>query len=447
MKNKVHYVCRECGAVSSQWKGQCLDCGGWNSLVEELMVLGKRTNSGYAGEASKITLLQEINTETLPRISSGFTELDQVLGGGLVAGMVILLGGDPGIGKSTILLQSVAKISADFPVLYITGEESLTQIKLRAERIQLHTEQLTLLTETQIEVILTTANASKPRVLIIDSIQTMITNDVPSAAGSITQVREATARLVRFAKQTGTILFLIGHVTKDGQIAGPRVLEHMVDTVLYFEGERDNRYRIIRAVKNRFGAVGEIGVFVMTEKGLKGVNNPSAIFLSKSAPQTGGVVMVTWEGTRSLLVEIQALVDESHAANPRRVILGFDPNRLSLMLAVLNRHGGIHTYNQDVFINIVGGIRITETAIDLPVLLAVTSSLRNKIFTHGTVVFGEVGLSGEVRPVQFGQERLKEAQKLGFKRAIIPKENFVKNHQLELEILPVAHIKEALDCW
>jgi DNA repair protein RadA/Sms len=389
--------------------------------------------------------LAAVPTQHENRISSGLSELDRVLGGGLVSGSAILIGGDPGIGKSTVLLQMLAHLGKQHRALYVTGEESLQQIKLRAERLGVGDFGLQLLAETQVERILEIAVREKPQMLVIDSVQTLYTELLQSAPGSVGQVRESAAQLVRYAKQTGTALFLVGHVTKEGTLAGPRVLEHMVDTVLYFEGDSDSRFRVIRAVKNRFGAVNELGIFAMTDRGLKEVNNPSAIFLSRyNESVAGSVVMVTQEGTRPLLVEVQALVDETHLANPRRVTVGLEQNRLALALAVLHRHCGIVTYNQDVFVNIVGGVRVTETASDLAMLLAVVSSLKNRPLPNDLIVFGEVGLSGEIRPVQSGQERLKEAFKHGFKRAIIPYGNAPKTPIEGMEIMAVKRLSEAL---
>jgi len=454
-KPKSSYTCVECGAVSPKWSGQCADCESWNTMTEVAFTAPKAQNQnprfkGYTGsleetgivELAHIPLTQEI------RISSGLCELDRVLGGGLVEGSVVLIGGDPGIGKSTVLLQTISNISVQKKVLYITGEESLHQVKLRAERLGLTEEikpRLHLLAETQVERIIAIAEVEKPQVMVVDSIQTIFTELLQSAPGSVGQVRESAAQLVRYAKQTGTALFLVGHVTKEGTLAGPRVLEHMVDTVLYFEGDPDSRFRLIRATKNRFGAVNEVGIFAMTDRGLKEVNNPSAIFLSRyNEAVAGSVVMVTWEGTRPMLVEVQALVDESHLANPRRVTVGLEQNRLALTLAVLHRHGGVITYNQDVFVNIVGGVRVTETAADLAVLLAVLSSLRDRPLPTDLIVFGEVGLAGEIRPVASGQERLREAVKHGFKRAIVPYGNAPKAPIEGMEVNAVKRISEAL---
>ena len=450
-KTKLVYVCQSCGARFLQWSGQCTDCSAWNSLVEEQAMPATQARnarlSGYAAAANKaeVTSLQHVQLADIPRFSSGLVELDRVLGGGIVPGSVVLIGGDPGIGKSTLLLQALCQLSLQMPTLYITGEESLQQVALRAHRLELPQDHLQLLAETQVERILAIAEREKPKVLVVDSIQTIYTDLLQSAPGAVGQVRESAAQLTRFAKQTGTTVFLVGHVTKDGMLAGPRVLEHMVDTVLYFEGESDNRLRLVRAVKNRFGAVNELGVFGMTEKGLREVTNPSAIFLSRAAePVAGSVVTATWEGSRPMLVEVQALVDTSHLANPRRVAVGLDPNRLAMLLAVLHRHGGIATYDQDVFINAVGGVKLVETSADLPVLLAALSSLRNKPLSLDLVVFGEVGLGGEIRPVPSGQERLRDAAKHGFKKAIVPKANAPKGGIKNMDIVTVLNLAEAL---
>ncbi len=380
------------------------------------------------------------------RVNTGLSELDRVLGGGLVNGSVTLLGGDPGIGKSTLLIQCIAYLSQQSKTLYITGEESLQQVSMRAQRLDLPRENLRLLTETRVEQIIAHAQKEAPQVMVIDSIQTMYTETLTSAPGAVAQVRESAARLVRFAKQTGTSIFLVGHVTKEGALAGPRVLEHMVDTVLYFEGDPGGRYRVIRAVKNRFGAVNELGVFAMSEKGLQVVSNPSAIFLSRhETPVSGSVIMVTREGTRPMLVEAQALVDESHLGNPRRVTLGLEQNRLAMLLAVMHRHAGIAMFDQDVYVNVVGGVRISETAADLPVLLAALSSFRDRPLDSGLVVFGEIGLAGEVRPVSNGEERLREAAKHGFKRAIAPQGNLPKRAIKGLQVHGISRLPEVLD--
>lgn len=445
-KTKIIYSCQKCGAQYPKWAGHCTDCGTWNSLVEDVVVKSNPRFSGYVTTtAESISLLAQVSTDTKSRLSTTIEELDRVLGGGLVVGSTVLIGGDPGIGKSTLLLQALCNFGKNHKVLYITGEESLQQIAMRARRLELPEDKLQLLAETQIEKIINIALQEQPEIIAIDSIQTMYTEAIPSAPGGVGQIRECTAQLVRYAKQSKTALFIVGHVTKEGTLAGPKVLEHMVDCVLYFEGDSDHRFRVVRATKNRFGAINELGIFAMTDRGLKEVTNPSAIFLSNYDTQVAGSsIMVTWEGSRPLLVEVQALVDDSHLANPRRVTVGLDPNRLSLLLAVLHRHGGIPTYNQDVFVNIVGGMRITETAVDLALLLAVLSSIRNRPLTQGLVAFGEVGLAGEIRPVQSGQERLKTAIKHGFKKAIIPKANAPKKPLPEIEIIAVKNLTEAL---
>ncbi|MEE9494542.1 MAG: DNA repair protein RadA [Gammaproteobacteria bacterium] len=450
-KSKIAYTCTACGAMASKWAGQCGDCGEWNTLTEAvtaMAVAGKAGRfSGYAGASSpQVQRLADVTPGKESRHRIGLAELDRVLGGGLVNGSVVLIGGDPGIGKSTLLLQALAEFSQSMKTLYVTGEESLEQVSMRAQRLNVDAGSLNLLTETSVETILEIACKELPRVMVIDSIQTLYTQVLQSAPGSVAQVRESAAQLVRFAKQTGTALFLVGHVTKEGTLAGPRVLEHMVDTVLYFEGDSGGRYRLIRAIKNRYGAVNEIGVFAMTDKGLKEVRNPSSIFLSRhDDPVAGSIVMVTMEGTRPLLVEVQALVDDSQMANPRRLTLGLDQNRLAMLLAVQHRHGGVHMSDQDVFVNVVGGVRVTETAADLPVLLSVLSSFRDKPLPTDLIVFGEVGLAGEIRPVPNGQERLREAAKLGFKQAIVPAANAPKAGISGMQISPVKRYAEAVD--
>jgi DNA repair protein RadA/Sms len=447
-KAKILYTCTACGASHNKWAGQCGDCNAWNTLIES--IAPKETGprfTGYAG-ASSIQSMAEISLAVEPRHATGIGELDRVLGGGLVTGSVVLIGGDPGIGKSTLLTQTLATLGSQMKALYVTGEESLQQVTLRVRRLGLADDSFRLLTETCVERILALAEQEKPRVMVIDSIQTVHTELMQSAPGGVSQVRESAAQLVRYAKQTGTALFLVGHVTKEGTLAGPRVLEHMVDTVLYFEGDAGERYRMIRAVKNRFGAVNELGLFAMTEQGLKAVTNPSAIFLSRhDEPVAGSIITVTREGNRPLLVEVQALVDDSHSNNPRRVTVGLDQNRLSLLLAVLHRHGGIAMYDQDVFLNVVGGVRVTETAADAAMLLACLSSFRSKPLPQKMIAFGEIGLAGEIRPVPNGQERLKEAAKHGFTHAVIPRDNLPKKRDLPegMEIIAVKRVSELLD--
>ncbi len=447
MKHKTRFICNQCAAIFSQWAGQCIQCGVWNAISEESIVpVSKHPRVGnYANQRSAVTFVEDVVLDCEVRMDCGLTELNRVLGGGLVDGSVVLIGGDPGIGKSTLLLQTLANLSLLQKIVYVTGEESLQQVAMRAKRLQLPLAGLRLLAETQVEAIIAQAEKEKPKVIVIDSVQTIFTDTISSAPGGVSQVREAAAQLVRFAKMTQTAVFLVGHVTKDGALAGPRVLEHMVDCVLYFEGQSDSRFRVIRAIKNRFGAVNELGVFAMTDRGLKEVANPSAIFLSRQpSPTPGSAVMVTWEGSRPMRVEVQALVDEAHGQQAKRVTAGLEHNRLSILLAVLHRHGGIATFDQDVFINVVGGVKVMETGSDLALLAAVVSSLRNRIFASDTIIFGEVGLAGEIRPVQSGQERLKEAVKHGFKRAIVPFANAPK-HALGIEVEAVKHLQEVLE--
>lgn len=451
-KAKVLYSCSDCGAEAPKWAGQCGDCGAWNTLVEittSATPASSRTAryAGFAGEAKGLNIqkLDSVSPDDVARVKTGSAEFDRVLGGGLISGSVVLLGGDPGIGKSTLLLQILTRLGELDP-LYITGEESLQQVSARAYRLGLKADNLNLLIETRVEDILSAAQKENPRVMVIDSIQTMYTDELQSAPGAVAQVRESAAQLVRYAKQTQTTIFLVGHVTKEGTLAGPRVLEHMVDTVLYFEGDSGSRYRLIRAMKNRYGAVNELGVFAMTDKGLREVSNPSAIFLSQHEEAVpGSVVMVTLEGSRPLLVEVQALVDESHLSNPRRVTTGLEHNRLAMLLAVLHRHGGIVTYDQDVFANVVGGVRVTETGADLAVVIAIKSSLSNRTLPDDLIVFGEIGLAGEIRPVPNGQERLHEAAKHGFKRAVVPKGNEPQKAIKGIEVIGVSRLDEALN--
>ncbi len=444
-KIKTIYSCTECGATSPKWQGQCPGCNDWNTLVETVAEKAP-TNSRFESLAptAKLQNLSEIEAREVERIATGIGEFDRALGGGLVNGAVVLIGGDPGIGKSTLLLQALAHLSVDSKVLYVSGEESGEQVALRARRLGLDTRRLQLMAEINLERILATLQAEKPVVAVIDSIQTLWSDQLSSAPGSVAQVRECAAQLTRLAKQVGITVILVGHVTKEGALAGPRVLEHIVDTVLYFEGDTHSSFRLVRAVKNRFGAVNELGVFAMTDKGLKGVNNPSALFLSQHGQDVAGsCVMVTQEGTRPLLVEIQALVDTSHG-NPRRLTVGLDPQRLAMLLAVLHRHAGIVCFDQDVFVNAVGGVKINEPAADLAVLLSITSSLKNKPLPSKLIVFGEVGLAGEIRPAPRGQERLKEAAKLGFTRALIPEANRPKQPIAGMEVIAVKRVEEAV---
>ncbi len=447
-KTRVLYVCDACGGRSLKWAGQCPDCDAWNTLVEtRLPDRSSPRQTAKLADGNSVHSLAELEGRSEPRFGTGLGELDRVLGGGLVSGSVTLIGGDPGIGKSTLLLQAAASLSASRPVLYISGEESLEQVGLRARRLGVGERPLQLAAETCVERMLEIADKFKPAVLVVDSIQTMFTEILQSAPGAVAQLRESTGLLVRFAKHSGTAIFLVGHVTKEGAIAGPRVMEPMLDTVLYFENDAGSRYRVIRAVKNRFGAANELGVFAMTESGLKEVKNPSAIFLSRHAtPVSGSAVTVIREGSRPMLIEVQALVDESHLANPRRVAVGLDPNRLSMLLAVLHRHGGVAMFDRDVFVNVVGGLRVNETAADLPILLAALSSFRDRPLPNDLVLFGEVGLAGEIRPVYNGEERLREAAKHGFKRAIVPKGNTSRKGGVDgIQITQVNRLQEALD--
>jgi DNA repair protein RadA/Sms len=444
-KAKTQYVCSECGGNSAKWQGQCPACGAWNTLAETRVEATSANRYAALAPAAPVQTLGAVNARELPRASTGIEEFDRVLGGGLVAGGVVLIGGDPGIGKSTLLLQALAAMARSRRVLYVSGEESAAQVALRARRIGIEGHDVRLLAEIGLERIAATLAEEKPDVAVIDSIQTLYCNELQSAPGSVAQVRECAAQLTRIAKQSGIAIVLVGHVTKEGTIAGPRVLEHMVDTVLYFEGDTHSSFRLIRAIKNRYGAVNELGVFAMTDRGLRGVSNPSALFLSQhDAAVPGSCVLVTQEGTRPLLVEIQALVDTAHVPNPRRLSVGLDPQRLALLLAVLHRHAGVATFDQDVFVNAVGGVRIQEPAADLAVLAAIVSSTRNRPLPRGLVAFGEVGLAGEIRPAPRGQERLREAAKLGFSTALIPKANAPKQPIEGLEIVAVDRLEHAL---
>jgi DNA repair protein RadA/Sms len=442
---KSVYVCSDCGGQTTRWQGQCPQCGAWNSLVETVADPPGQRRHRAAGKAAALTPLSRISAKESPRMPTGVGELDRALGGGLVTGQVVLIGGDPGIGKSTLLLQALAWMSGARKSVYVTGEESAEQVALRAQRLQVDTAEVQLLAETQLERIAATLEAEKPEIAVIDSIQTVYTEALQSAPGSVAQVRECAAQLTRLAKQRGIALVFVGHVTKEGALAGPRVLEHIVDTVLYFEGDPNSSFRLVRAVKNRFGPVNELGVFAMTEKGLRGVANPSALFLSQHRePVAGSCILVTSEGTRPLLVEVQALVDRTQAVAPRRLAQGLDQNRLAMLLAVLHRHAGIACSDQDVFVNAVGGVRITEPAADLAILLAVVSSFREQPLPERLVVFGEIGLAGEVRPAPRGQDRLREAAKLGFRRALIPRANAPKQPIDGIETVAVERLADAL---
>jgi DNA repair protein RadA/Sms len=444
-KDKTLYVCAECGGQTTKWQGQCPHCLAWNTLSETVAETKTRRFQALAASGD-VQRLSEVQAREIPRIATSLSEFDRVLGGGLVEGGVVLIGGDPGIGKSTLLLQALAALSTQRKTLYVSGEESAAQIAMRANRLGLNGCDIPILTEIRLESVLATLKQEQPQIAVIDSIQTLYTEALQAAPGSVSQVRECAQELTRHAKQAGTSVIFIGHVTKEGTLAGPRVLEHIVDTVLYFEGDTGSSFRLIRAFKNRFGAVNELGVFAMTDKGLKGVNNPSALFLNRAEQEApGSCVVVTQEGTRPMLVEIQALVDTSHTPTPRRLTVGLDPNRLAMLLAVLHRHGGIGCFDQDVFVNVVGGVRITEPAADLAILMAVVSSIRNKVLSHKLAVFGEVGLSGEIRPVQRGQERLKEAAKLGFTLILAPKANMPKQMPAGVQVKGVSTLQEVLE--
>jgi len=456
-KQKSAYVCSDCGAEYTKWQGQCMACSEWNTLTR--VMLGPATTpsapknfrrQGITGDAggpgASVQTLDSIDLEEQPRFSSTLGEFDRVLGGGLVPGSAILIGGNPGAGKSTLLLQVMCHLSQTMEALYVTGEESLQQVGMRAKRLGLPVNNLKMLAETNIEEITRVAEECRPKVIVVDSIQVMHSADVTSAPGSVSQVRECAAYLIQYAKQTGTALFLVGHVTKDGNLAGPKVLEHMIDCFMMLDGDGDSRYRTLRGQKNRFGAVNELGVFAMTGTGMKEVKNPSAIFLAREEEiSPGSVVVVLWEGTRPLLVEIQALVDASQYGNPRRVSVGLDNNRVAMLLAVLHRHGGMFMADQDVFVNVVGGVRVAETSADLALILAIVSSFKDQVLPRELVVFGEVGLAGEIRPVPSGQERLSEAAKHGFTRAIVPKANAPKKKIDGMKVIAVSKLSEALD--
>lgn len=450
-KRKTAFVCNECGAEHVRWQGQCNECGAWNTLSEIVLSSATsskpKTYSGFSGNTNaKVEVLKDIDVSSLPRFTSGFTELDRVLGGGIVPGAAMLIGGSPGAGKSTLLLQVMCFLAEHESVLYTTGEESLQQVALRAKRLQLPDDKLKLLAETDVESICHLALEHKPKVMVVDSIQVMSLADISSAPGGVSQVRECAAALTRFAKQHHIAMFIVGHVTKDGSLAGPKVLEHCIDCSMMLEGEADGRFRTLRGIKNRFGAINELGVFGMTETGMREVSNPSAIFLNRQhTPSPGSIVMSVWEGTRPLLVEIQALVDNTPLNNPRRVAVGLDHNRLAMLIAVLHRHGGIQMHDQDVFVNVVGGIKVSDTSADLALLLSMLSSFKNNALPKGLIAFGEVGLSGEIRPVPNGSERIIEAAKHGFTRAIVPTANAPKNLVEGIEVLAVERLNDALD--
>ncbi|EHD23295.1 MULTISPECIES: DNA repair protein RadA [Brenneria] len=451
---KRAFVCNECRADYPRWQGQCSACHAWNTITEVRLAAASSSSrsdrlTGYAGESagvSRVQKLSEISLEALPRFSTGFQEFDRVLGGGVVPGSAILIGGSPGAGKSTLLLQTLCKLSEQMKTLYVTGEESLQQVAMRAHRLGLPAHNLNMLSETSIEQICLIAEQEQPKLMVIDSIQVMHLADIQSSPGSVAQVRETAAYLTRFAKTRGVAIIMVGHVTKDGSLAGPKVLEHCIDCSVLLDGDADSRFRTLRSHKNRFGAVNELGVFAMTEQGLREISNPSAIFLSRGDEITSGSsVMVVWEGTRPLLVEIQALVDQSMMANPRRVAVGLEQNRLAILLAVLHRHGGLQMSDQDVFVNVVGGVKVTETSADLALLLSLVSSLRDRPLPQDLVVFGEVGLAGEIRPVPSGQERIAEAAKHGFKRAIVPHANMPKKPPANMQVFGVKKLADALD--
>ena len=446
-KARTQFLCSDCGGTSPKWEGRCPHCGAWNTLQET-----RESSAGAAGHryaplaaSTPVRRLADIEAREQVRNPTGIDEFDRVLGGGLVAGAVVLIGGDPGIGKSTLLLQALASLSERGPVLYVTGEESAEQVALRGQRLGVSGDAVDLLAEIRLEQITQTLVERRPGVAVIDSIQTLYSGELTAAPGSVSQVRECAAQLTRVAKQTGVTLILIGHVTKDGALAGPRVLEHIVDTVLYFEGDTHSSFRLVRAIKNRFGAVNELGVFAMTDRGLRGVSNPSALFLAgHSRDVAGSCVMATQEGTRPLLVEVQALVDTAHVPNPRRLSVGLESSRLAMLLAVLHRHAGVATYDQDVFVNAVGGVRIMEPAADLAVALAILSSMRDRPLPAGLLAFGEIGLAGEIRPAPRGQERLREAAKLGFEHAVVPRANLPRQAIDGLRIQAVDRVEDIL---
>ncbi len=444
-KAKLQYHCQQCGAQSAKWAGQCGQCEQWN-CIEAVTI---NAYQGFAKRSSSIQQLSDVTMDSQKRLSTNLTELDRVLGGGLMAGMVVLIGGEPGIGKSTLLLQMCAKLAKSERVLYVSGEESLPQIASRAHRLHVDNQKdIHLLAETSVTELCSQAEVLTPQLVVVDSIQTMHSDAVPGAPGTVSQIRETASQLVQWAKHKGIMLFIVGHVTKEGALAGPKLLEHMVDTVLYFEGADDSRYRLLRAMKNRYGSVNELGVFAMLQDGLHSVSNPSAIFIRKpEKPTSGSIVTVAWEGSRGLLVEVQTLVDDSQSQNPRRLALGYDHQRLSLLLAILHKHAHVPFFDKDIFVNIVGGVRINETSADLALMFALLSSLHNRALALDTVVLGEVGLTGEIRPVPLGQERLQAAKLHGFKRAVVPSLNVSKQPVGDLKIIGVSHVSDALACF
>ncbi len=443
---RTRHVCSECGGTTAKWQGQCPHCDAWNTLVETADDARAAHRYQPLAPSAEIVTLDQVPLVSIARIATGIDEFDRVLGGGIVEASVVLIGGDPGIGKSTLLLQTLAHLCATREVLYVSGEESASQVALRAHRMGAEAVRMPLMAEIELERIVAAIEARRPAVVVVDSIQTLYSSQLQSAPGSVAQVRECAAQLTRLSKQLGVAIVMIGHVTKEGTLAGPRVLEHMVDTVLYFEGDAHSSYRLVRAFKNRFGAVNELGVFAMTDRGLRGVANPSALFLSTHAEGVpGSCVNVTQEGTRPLLVEIQALVDTAHVPNPRRLSVGLEQPRLAMLLAVLHRHAGIACYDQDVFVNAVGGVRIAEPAADLAVLLAIVSSLKNRALPRAVAAFGEIGLAGEIRPAPRGQERLREAAKLGFGRVLIPRANAPRRPIDGVEAIALDRIDQAIE--
>lgn len=456
MAKTSEFVCSACAARLNKWQGKCPECGSWNTITEVLIEpkaeamrdsRGLNRLAGFAGaDSSGVVSLNTVSLSETPRVFSGFAELDRVLGGGIVPGAVVLIGGNPGAGKSTLLLQMVSFLSQNMRVLYVTGEESLQQVAMRAQRLGVQTDRIRIAAETSVDRIIRLAESEKPQILIIDSIQVVHMEGISSAPGSVSQVREGAAAFTQYAKRAGVSTFIVGHVTKEGSLAGPKILEHCVDCSLLLEGDADSRFRTMRCQKNRFGSVNEIGVFAMVDNGIREVSNPSAIFLNRTnIDNPGSVVMVIWEGSRPLLVELQALVDTSQFGNPRRLTLGTESNRLAMLLAVLHRHGGLSMGDQDVFVNVVGGVKVEETSADLPLVAALVSSFRSRPIPRDMIIFGEIGLAGEIRPVTSGTERIVEAQKHGFKQAIVPKDNAPRKVIPGMQVFPVSSISEALE--